>query len=323
MSDFVVDCESDGEYPDGYSMVCFGAVLVSDTKKTFYGKTKPISNQWNPEALKVSGFTREEHEKFDDPKIVMENFCKWVNEINGDNRPTFWSDNLAYDWQWINYYCHKYSGKNPFGFSGRRIGDLYCGFVGNLGANIELTEDQKDRLKSINPIYNGQKISSTNRSFQFLQLRNKYQEEGRIKAKENDPLHLSCCMLYWAEGAKKNNRNCVAFSNSDINMLKMFIQFLKTIFNVNSDKIALSINCYNDFHTVEEIEKYWLNSLGLSYISLKKTMVNKISSHSLQKRKGFCEYGTCKIAVHDTQIIQHIYGAIQEYGQFENKDWIM
>jgi hypothetical protein len=155
MSDFILDCESDGPYVGellGYSMVCFGAVLVSDTKKTFYGKTKPISTLWIPEALNVSGFTREEHEKFDDPKIVMENFCKWVNEVNGDNRPTFWSDNLAYDWQWINYYCHKYAGKNPFGFSGRRIGDLYCGHVGNLGANSDWKRKYRKTVHDHNPI---------------------------------------------------------------------------------------------------------------------------------------------------------------------------
>jgi len=46
MSLIVVDCESDGAVPPIYSLVCFGAVIV-DTKldKTFYGKTKPISDR--------------------------------------------------------------------------------------------------------------------------------------------------------------------------------------------------------------------------------------------------------------------------------------
>jgi hypothetical protein len=41
----------------------------------------------------------------------------------------FVSRNLAFDWQFINYYFHRYPGGNPFGFSGRRIGDLYAGLV--------------------------------------------------------------------------------------------------------------------------------------------------------------------------------------------------
>ena len=129
MSLIVVDVESDGAIPHKYSMVCFGAVIVEPSlSKTFYGKTKPISELWVPEALAVSGITREEHETFDDPKIVMENFARWIKD-NSHGRPVFISDNPAYDWQFINYYFHYYLGENPFGFSARRIGDLFCGMV--------------------------------------------------------------------------------------------------------------------------------------------------------------------------------------------------
>lgn len=129
MSLIVVDVESDGAIPHKYSMVCFGAVVLEPSlSKTFYGKTKPVSDLWIPEALAVSGISREEHEKFDEPKIVMENFAKWIKE-NSEGRPVFISDNPAYDWQFINYYFHYYLGENPFGFSARRIGDLYCGMV--------------------------------------------------------------------------------------------------------------------------------------------------------------------------------------------------
>jgi hypothetical protein len=110
-------------------MVCFGAVIVEPTlSKTFYGKTKPISDLWIPEALAISNITREEHTKFDDPETVMKNFADWIKN-NSTGQPIFISDNPAYDWQFINYYFHYYLGKNPFGFSARRIGDLYCGLV--------------------------------------------------------------------------------------------------------------------------------------------------------------------------------------------------
>ncbi len=129
MSLIVVDVESDGPIPNKYSMVCFGAVVVEPSlSKTFYGRTKPISKLWVPEALAVSGFSREEHEKFGDPKAVMEDFARWVQFISV-GKPIFISDNPAYDWQFINYYFHYYIGSNPFGYSARRIGDLYCGMV--------------------------------------------------------------------------------------------------------------------------------------------------------------------------------------------------
>ena len=110
-------------------MVCFGAVLLdSELKTTFYGRTRPISTHWNAEALAISGIARDEHEGFEDPAQVMGDFERWVLE-HGKGRPIFVSDNVAYDWQWINYYFHTYLGRNPFGYSGRRLSDLYCGLV--------------------------------------------------------------------------------------------------------------------------------------------------------------------------------------------------
>lgn len=137
MSLVVVDIESDGPIPHQYSMVCFGAVIVEPSLgKTFYGQTKPISNNWIPEALAVSGFTRQQHEGFVEPQQVMADFDTWL-KTNSHGRPIFISDNPAFDWQWINWYFHYYLGKNPFGFSARRIGDLYCGMKMDLGLNNE------------------------------------------------------------------------------------------------------------------------------------------------------------------------------------------
>ena len=130
MSYIVVDVEADGPIPHKYSMVCFGAIIVDPTlAKTFYGETKPISNLWEPEALSISGFSRVEHEKFDDPHEVMQKFAEWILKYNSHGRPVFISDNPAFDWQWINYYFHFFLGKNSFGYSARRIGDLYCGIM--------------------------------------------------------------------------------------------------------------------------------------------------------------------------------------------------
>ena len=61
MTYIMVDIEADGPIPGDYSMVCFGAIVVEPSlDRTFYGKLKPISEKWIPEALQVSGFSREE-----------------------------------------------------------------------------------------------------------------------------------------------------------------------------------------------------------------------------------------------------------------------
>jgi len=152
MSYIVVDVEADGEIPGEYSMVCFGAVLLDEKLETsFYGATLPISKNWRPDALAVSGFTRENHEGFDDPKKVMQMFYNWIIE-NSKGKPVFISDNVAFDWQWINYYFHKYIGENPFGFSGRRIGDLYCGMKFNTSLNQEWKKKYRKTKHDHNPV---------------------------------------------------------------------------------------------------------------------------------------------------------------------------
>lgn len=153
MSYFVVDVEADGEIPNLFSMVCFGAVRVDKgLKTTFYGKTRPISDNWKPEALAVSGFNRQEHLNFDDPKQVMQDFYDFIIANNVNGKPTFISDNPAFDWQWINYYFHYYLGNNPFGFSARRIGDLYCGMMKNAGLNSEWKRMYRKTNHTHNPV---------------------------------------------------------------------------------------------------------------------------------------------------------------------------
>jgi hypothetical protein len=51
--------------------------------------------------------------------------------------------------------------------------------------------------------------------------------------------------------------------------------------------------------------------------------VNVYSKDSKKKRRNRLPYGTCRLGVNDTQIVQHIYGAIQEYGGFDREEWLM
>jgi len=134
MSYIVVDIESDGPIPGDYSMISFGAVIVNDKlDKTFYGQLKPISDKFDPQALAISGFERETTLEFDDPKTVMLNFEEWIKE-NSKGRPIFISDNNGFDWMFICWYFHHFLNRNPFGYSSRRIGDLYCGLVNDTFA---------------------------------------------------------------------------------------------------------------------------------------------------------------------------------------------
>ena len=51
-------------------------------------------------------------------------------------------------------------------------------------------------------------------------------------------------------------------------------------------------------------------------------MVNVYSKYSQKKRQNRLPYGTCRVSVCRTRIVQHIYGAIQEYGGFDRPEWL-
>src|SRR6266850_5731352 len=170
MSYVVVDVESDGPIPAEFSMVCFGAVIFDNLlDKTFYGRTRPISDRFVPEALAISGFSREQHLSFEEPKTVMESFAAWLAEQT-KGRPVFVSDNVAFDWQFINYYFHRFLGRNPFGFSGRRIGDIYAGMVKDAS---KATEWKKYRITAHthNPVDDAKGNAEALKKFKELGLK--------------------------------------------------------------------------------------------------------------------------------------------------------
>ena len=137
MGYIMVDIEADGPIPGDHSMVCFGAVVVEPAlQRTFYGRLKPISEVWVPDALAVSGFTREQTLAFEDPKAVMETFARWLSGL-GAKRLVFVSDNNGFDWQFINWYFRHFLGENPFGFSSQNLGSLYKGLMRDSFASFK------------------------------------------------------------------------------------------------------------------------------------------------------------------------------------------
>ena len=133
----MVDIESDGPIPGDYSMICFGAVIVEPgLERTFYGQLRPISDAFIPDALAVSGFTREQCLQFDDPQTVMTNFQEWLRD-HCPGRLMFISDNNGFDWQFINWYFHHFLSQNPFGFSSTNLGSLYKGMQHDMFVNFK------------------------------------------------------------------------------------------------------------------------------------------------------------------------------------------
>jgi hypothetical protein len=148
----------------------------------------------------------------------------------------------------------------------------------------------------------------------FKNKRKAYQEEGRKRARDGDLNHAMACMLYWGEGCKK--RNSCKITNTSPEMLKFFVDWLKTEFNLNKEDLFFRFDCY-DSGDVDKIQDFWVN-----YLDLHPSCARK---HIIKKNNGkYPKYpnGVCTVGIHDTRVVQHIFGAIQEYIKFEKLEFL-
>jgi len=124
------DIEADGPIPGRYSMLAFGLAVAGrydgetfaardPAAVTFYRELKPISDEFDLAALKVSGLdrallTREGA----DPTAAMHEAAAWVRAQAAGARPVMVGYPVVFDWMFIHWYFMRFVGESPFGFSG-------------------------------------------------------------------------------------------------------------------------------------------------------------------------------------------------------------
>ncbi len=186
---------------------------------------------------------------------------------------------------------------------------------------IPLTPDQRATLEARNPIFNRQARGAQTNAALGRERRAAYQDRGRRRMTTARPLYVAGCALYWAEGEK--SRNSVRFSNADPWMIHFFLDFLRREFQVPDESVRLRLHVYPDHEgRLEEIESFWLNLLGLDRACLNRSAVNVYSRASKRKRMNMLPYGTCRLSVCSTEIVQTIFGSIQELGGFDRPEWL-
>jgi hypothetical protein len=73
---------------------------------------------------------------------------------------------------------------------------------------------------------------------------------------------------------------------------------------------------------IEAIQGWWIERLDLPAFCLRTPTVNRLSSSSKRLKRHILPYGTAKLSVHSTFIVQSIYGAIQEHAGIDRPEWL-
>jgi hypothetical protein len=125
-----VDVEADGPIPGPYSMLSFGLavagrydgkrfVAADPSNATYYVEMRPISDDFDPDALAVSGLDRQMLARDGrDPTDAMNEAAEWVRARTGNDRPVAVGFPLIYDWMFLYWYFERFARDgSPFGFS--------------------------------------------------------------------------------------------------------------------------------------------------------------------------------------------------------------
>lgn len=153
---FSADVETDGPVPGPFSMLSFALVCAGtfdgqkfDTtilkeRRHFYCELKPISKNFQEEALKVNRLDRDRLAKEGaDPREAMTAAAKWVASLSGDFKPVLVAYPLSFDWSWLFWYFVMFSKSgSPFSYS--HCFDLKTAFA--TKAHLPISESGRSNL---------------------------------------------------------------------------------------------------------------------------------------------------------------------------------
>ena len=127
---FSADVETDGPIPGPFSMLSFAVVYAGSFDGSafkrpqqydlrLYKELRPISEDFEPEALRVNGMDRERLCRVgEDPAKAMTEACQWVRAIAGPAQPVLVAYPLSFDWSWLYWYFIRFSAEgSPFDYS--------------------------------------------------------------------------------------------------------------------------------------------------------------------------------------------------------------
>jgi len=128
-----VDVEADGPIPGPYSMLSLGMAVAGRPELTFYTELRPISDDFVPEALAVSGLDRERLlREAPTAEDAMAAAARWINDLRRIGRPVFLAAPAVWDGMYVHWYFVRYTGRSPFGATGSGV-DLRSYWMGLTG----------------------------------------------------------------------------------------------------------------------------------------------------------------------------------------------
>lgn len=115
-------------------------------------------------------------------------------------------------------------------------------------------------------------------------------------------LMLAGFFLYWGEGTKSSGCT-VMLSNTDPDVLKLFIQWLK-LFDITNDRIVIKLHIYKDMNPSTSVQ-YWSEQLYIPPKQFNKPTIKHSNLCDITYKNGF-GHGTCHVQVFSRDLKEYI-----------------
>jgi hypothetical protein len=126
----------------------------------------------------------------------------------------------------------------------------------------------------------------------------------------DEKLKIAGVMLYWAEGTLKGST--VDFANSNPEMIKIFLKFLREICGIKEERLRVYLYAYT-YQDIEKVKLYWHKVTKVPLVRFTKPYIRK-NNLNLSNRK--LPYGLIHIRYNDKRLVLLIKNWIDEY-----KEW--
>lgn len=110
--------------------------------------------------------------------------------------------------------------------------------------------------------------------------------KGLVRGLSEKEKILFLSALYWAEGSKRD----FGLSNTDPNLIKVFVNGLRGVFGITDDRLRVSVRIYEDLDR-ERCLSFWSDVVGIP--KDKFINVNVLQG----KKRGKLLYGMCRVRV--------------------------
>ena len=174
-------------------------------------------------------------------------------------------------------------------------------------SNITLSKSKQARIEKLNEsnLAKGRKraveIRKEKKEKQLADFNNENSSLWKIYDQSLEARKIALAVLFIAEGGKRTSS--VVLGNSDENIIRIFLNLMRSVYKVDEDKFRVTVQCRAD-QNYEDLEVYWKKVTKISKKQFYKHQIDKRTIGKPTKKHNY--KGVCRIDYFSAHIAQEL-----------------